>query len=123
LHDHPFNGLSVVLAGGYFEERMTALSLPQPVIKTRFVGRFNWLPSRVFHRIAQTLPGTWTLFINAPHRKRWGFLHDMDLADDLSLPRQDVLVYTNPYSEEGLGQGAHWWRSAPKFKALFCEPG
>lgn len=108
LHDHPFHGFSVVLSGGYFEERMTALNLPAPEIKTRFVGWFNWLPARVFHRIAETLPGTWTLFVNAPHHKRWGFLYCEGTQ----------VRYKNPYDEEGLGQGAHWWESAPTFKEV-----
>lgn len=108
LHDHPFHGLSVVMSGGYTEERMTLLSMPEPLFRVRKVRFFNWIPARVFHRIASTQPGTWTLFLNSPHFKRWGFLTPVDGS----------VVYLNPYNEEGVGGGSHWWETMPAFGEL-----
>lgn len=108
LHDHPFGAFSVVLSGGYSEERMVALDMPAPKFRVRRVRWFNWIPAQVFHRIAETDRGTWTLFINAPHRKRWGFLQ----------AHPEGVLYTNPFDDTGLGGGAHWWKTAPAFSAL-----
>lgn len=112
MHDHPFHGVSLVLCGAYIEERMTALSLPEPQYRLRTVRFFNWLPSKTFHRIARTMGGTWTLFINAPHHKQWGFLKP------LSAEGRHGVLYVNPYDETGLGQGSHWWTTAKTFSQL-----
>lgn len=113
LHDHPFHGLALVLSGGYTEERMRVLDLPEPVVRLRRVRGLNWLPARTFHRIARVLPGTWTLFINTPHRKRWGFLIPM------ALDVGEGLVYTNP-ADVAHGHGTHWWSdpTVPKFSEV-----
>lgn len=109
MHDHPFHAFSVVLSGGYSEERMVTLDMPAPAFKVRQVRWLNWIPAKTFHRIASTLPGTWTLFVNSPHRKQWGFLY----------PQADGgVLYKNPFDDEGQGNGAHWWESAPRFSEL-----
>lgn len=121
LHDHPFHGFAVVLSGGYGEERLVSLDLPSPRIKVRQVRWFNWIPSHLFHRIASPKPGTWTLFINSPHHKRWGFLHAGNWhlrSHGIDRPDAPALMYANPYDETGVGQGVHWWTNAPTFKEL-----
>ena len=61
----------------------------------------NFIPRHRFHRIAAIEPGTWTLFIHAPHSKGWGFL--------FPIAALNGLVYTNPYDQSD-SSGAHWWR-------------
>lgn len=104
LHDHPFRALSLVLSGGYVEERLQALDLPRPLVCRREVRWFNCLAPSAFHRIARVRPGTWTLFIHSPHRKAWGFL--MPSSDG------DGLLYANPYDQTTQGQGSHWWKAS-----------
>lgn len=106
LHDHPFCGAALVLSGSYLEERMGVLDLPSPVVRVRRVRWLNILPARVFHRIACVRPGTWTLFINAPHFKRWGFLFPRRDADGIAL------VYANPHDQSINGAGAQWWAAS-----------
>ena len=101
LHDHPFNGLSVVLAGGYLEEVGRQWSWPDMRTVSRVRRWINFIPRHRFHRIAAIEPGTWTLFIHAPHSKGWGFL--------FPIAALNGLVYTNPYDQSD-SSGAHWWR-------------
>lgn len=73
-HDHPWRALSLVLAGGYTEDRARLNGDQPPQIRQRRVrwGNVLWLHS--LHRIAETEPDTWTLFLHGPRRKRWGFV-------------------------------------------------
>jgi hypothetical protein len=74
FHDHPWRwGVSVMLWGGYFEERLERDDRQ----RTRWVapGRLNFLRGDRFHRVA--LGGgrpAWTLFVHGPRAKQWGFL-------------------------------------------------
>lgn len=82
LHNHPWKwAVSVVLAGGYTEERFAYPELADTdkgmsmVVKRRL--RFlsiNFLRGADYHRVAE-LHGkeTWTLFIAGPKRTSWGF--------------------------------------------------
>ncbi|MCK9468229.1 MAG: hypothetical protein M0Q49_02325 [Porticoccaceae bacterium] len=108
LHDHPFDGLSLVLTGGYLEERLAGLDWPALSTTTRRVRWCNWISARSFHRIAAPRPNTWTLFLHGPKRKGWGFLECMD----------DAVVYLNPYGNVG---DEPWWESAPTYGELLAR--
>jgi hypothetical protein len=94
LHNHPWEwGLSLVLAGGYVEERardphvwesvpnvisMIDQSQPVEIIK-RVVkpGTLNFIRKSDFHRtdLRDEKRGAWTLFFTGPRRSDWGFLN------------------------------------------------
>lgn len=74
LHDHPWAwGLSLVLSGGYSEERR------QPdgtVARTeKRPGSLNLIRGTDFHRVdlLDERRGAWTLFLVGPRTKDWGF--------------------------------------------------
>lgn len=79
LHDHPWCGTSIILAGGYTEERLYQHadgSYTEVVKKTYRPGDTNIIGPGVFHRatlLDETL-GAWTLFFTTVRTKQWGFL-------------------------------------------------
>jgi len=85
LHDHPFDGISLVLVGGYVEERLVGEPLPLPlhgadregrlVVRKLSPGSVNVIRTSTFHRV-EIPPGAvcWTLFVTGPIRRSWGFL-------------------------------------------------
>lgn len=83
LHSHPWDyAVSLVLAGGYTEERFpeTCSVCDNPkdgkhrVRRVIRPGRLNILRGEAFHRVSE-LHGreTWTLFFVGPKRASWGF--------------------------------------------------
>ncbi len=69
LHDHPWNARSIILVGGYAEEReggVMYVRTPGSTVRLRFSE---------FHRIAEIdrTHGAVTLFITGRYRGRWGF--------------------------------------------------
>lgn len=67
-HDHPWSFFSLVLRGGYLEERHT----PEG-IEHRWVRWWNAVHATDVHRIVAVLPGTLTLVISGPKVRSWGF--------------------------------------------------
>lgn len=82
VHDHPWHfALSLILCGGYREERMTRLCIDKgwvSVFKHLKPWRLNVIRGVDFHRIRETKPETWSLFIHRPTVKPWGFLKKTD---------------------------------------------
>ncbi|MCU1279844.1 MAG: hypothetical protein JWM53_3390 [bacterium] len=74
LHDHPWRwGVSLMLSGGYFEERLDGAGRR----RTRWVapGRLNVVRGDRFHRVAlRAGRPAWTLFLHGPRARPWGFL-------------------------------------------------
>ena len=74
FHDHPWSwGISLVLRGGYIEERRE----PDGRVAKRLLrpGRLNWLRPGMFHRVElRDRRPAWTLFVHGPKVTRWGFL-------------------------------------------------
>lgn len=79
LHSHPWRfAISLILSGGYCEERKTDRPWP---INTRFTvfepGMISLISSNTFHRVdllkTRNVEETWTLFIVGPKFKGWGF--------------------------------------------------
>lgn len=76
LHDHPWDNMSVILAGGYDELLQKAPDLDGPQSKlARNKGDVVFRQAEEAHRLF--LPSgtayTLTLFSTGPHRRSWGF--------------------------------------------------
>lgn len=87
LHNHPWSwAKSIVLTGGYFEERLTGrklicdCGLPRcrdvykHLTETKLVTRFNALTDKDYHRVKEVAKDTFTLFISGPRTQDWGFM-------------------------------------------------
>lgn len=94
LHNHPWeDSLSLILVGGYREERVTASFGPNPlmgesaktacqpvesdeIVMTRLVRPFsiNRITADDFHRVSLIGNDAWTIFITGEKKQSWGFL-------------------------------------------------
>ena len=80
LHDHPWRWcFTLILAGGYTEDRLVNFDPAQPVglnlkLKRLRPGHITWLKPTTFHTVSQVSPDTWTLCVHGKKCKRWGFL-------------------------------------------------
>lgn len=75
LHDHPWAwAWSLILRGGYVEERPWAADAEGWPWRRLVPGDTNLLRSHNYHRIVTVEPNTWTLFVTGPRTKSWGFL-------------------------------------------------
>lgn len=72
LHDHPVSFLSLVLRGGYEEERASAHPGESAIYDHKW---FNYITAdqRDTHRITHVEPGTVTLCFMGPKTREWGF--------------------------------------------------
>jgi len=72
LHNHPWAwAWSLILAGGYDEERIVG---PGIVTRRYVAGDVNRLDQSDRHRISDVAPGTWSLFVTGPRvRDAWTF--------------------------------------------------
>ena len=74
LHNHPWKwSVSVILKGGYVEERRVGLRIIRKVLRP---GRINIIRADDYHRVDLLQPkrGAWSLFIAGPRTgKSWGF--------------------------------------------------
>ncbi len=80
LHNHPYEGTSYILKGGYWEERFykNEDGTFSPVTRTFYApGDTNVLPLNAFHRTDLNDEGEecWTLFITGDRVKSWGFIN------------------------------------------------
>jgi hypothetical protein len=72
LHNHPWGwSLSLVLAGGYIEERRQRDG--SVTRRTLRPGHFNWIRGEDFHRVDLIESDAWTLFLAGPKLSGWGF--------------------------------------------------
>lgn len=67
LHDHPFDFVSIILKGRYYEEMPNA-------IKLRLPGCIIYHKAADAHRLVLNGGPTWTLFLRGPKYRAWGFL-------------------------------------------------
>ena len=121
VHDHPWNGTAICLAGGYLEERVRYLSPEGGWISQErhiFPGRINRIRASDFHRILATKPDTWTLFITGPlvlrgcgRPKGWGFLRKIPPRPYcVGQERFPSVLYYQPF---GMTHDRRWWEGAP----------
>lgn len=68
FHDHPWDFVSIVLAGGYVEERGWPLR-----VERRGRGSVAYRRAEDLHRIASVIVPTWTLVLCGRRRREWGF--------------------------------------------------
>lgn len=81
MHDHPWTFLSVVVSGGYTEERPTRFHKPiwlgdnteSRNSSRRSVGSIALRHATDRHVISSVDPETWTVFVYGPLRQWWGF--------------------------------------------------
>jgi hypothetical protein len=80
LHNHPWGGHSLILAGGYREERRWSVDRVNGIeyeiqTTTHRPGDFVDLMPNTFHRIEllDVEAGCWTLFHTGPYCQSWGF--------------------------------------------------
>jgi hypothetical protein len=78
LHNHPWRGVSIVLAGGYRELlRRTIYGASREIIRRRNAGAVGFIDYHHTHRIASVSPNTWTLMLIGKTRKpTWSFIDD-----------------------------------------------
>jgi hypothetical protein len=85
LHNHPWTGTSLILQGGYVEERCTDIGTPSvPGVYTEVTervclpGTVNHIGLHDFHRatLLDLRRGCWTLFVTGPRVNAWGFLDE-----------------------------------------------
>jgi hypothetical protein len=72
LHNHPWRwAVSIVLVGGYIEERRGK----NDVVRVRIVRpwRINFIRAEDFHRVDLIEQDAWTLFFVGPKFTGWGF--------------------------------------------------
>ncbi len=88
LHNHPWTGLSLILFGGYYEQRakiyktvkldngMTFCVHGPRELRTLRPGCFNFIGLADAHRaeLRDEKRGAWTLFLTGKRVKDWGFL-------------------------------------------------
>ncbi len=79
LHNHPWCGESLILSGGYREERreVMAVSGGRDVYcvteRVYLPGDVNVLQPDTFHRVDLLTDGCWTLFLVGARVQSWGF--------------------------------------------------
>lgn len=73
LHNHPFIGFSIILVGGYTEERRRYDDTIET--KTYLPGSINYLNKQDFHRVDLLQSDGWSLFFTGPRsdNRSWGF--------------------------------------------------
>jgi hypothetical protein len=72
LHTHPWNAVSLILKGGYWEERPSENG---GITIWRGPGSLVRLSHKDVHRIVKVADGgAWTLFMTGKYRHTWGFL-------------------------------------------------
>lgn len=71
LHDHPFSFVSIVLRGGYVEDRLDPMTF---TVSGHVVRRVNVVRKHDAHTITRLLRNpTWTLLLVGKHHRTWGF--------------------------------------------------
>jgi hypothetical protein len=71
LHNHPWRwAISLVLAGGYSEERLVGETVVTRVIRP---GTLNFIGRDDFHRVDMLDGEAWTLFLVGQKTSSWGF--------------------------------------------------
>lgn len=108
LHDHPWSFLSIVLTGGYIEERADTRNAPKIAAFDRaqrgiIVGRRRG-SARVMrldecHRITRLdAPRVWTLVLHGPRRRSWGFyladgyMGEQEYDETVRVERRDLVA-------------------------------
>jgi len=74
MHDHPWDARTIILRGGYWEDRLIEGTIPKVHAYKRQVGDTATLKFGEFHNIVDVSEGgVWTMFITFKYRGTWGF--------------------------------------------------
>lgn len=73
LHNHPYPCFSVILAGGYAEERAGSTHSGWNNVRWVSPGQLNVIGTEVFHRLIVPREGSWSLFFSGRKVQKWGF--------------------------------------------------
>lgn len=108
LHDHPWWFVSIVLKGGYIEERADTRNAPAIAAfdgeqRGIIIGRRRWSARAMrldeCHRITRLdAPHVWTLVIHGPRRRRWGFyladgyMGEQEYDETVRVERRDLVA-------------------------------
>lgn len=85
LHDHPWYGFSLIVKGGYVEERAIdtgwrrkdgGIVLSPTQRRIYKPGMWNLIGKKDFHRVEllNEIDGAWSLFFAGPRNRAWGFV-------------------------------------------------
>lgn len=86
FHTHAFNGLVVLLKGGYYEE----VEIHPGVFITKWIGPgIRYIPRDYKHRLLRSLTNTWSLLLAGPWNSTWIEESD-DYVRTLSWGRKEV---------------------------------
>ncbi|MGH8082533.1 MAG: hypothetical protein ACREP7_18300 [Lysobacter sp.] len=124
FHDHPWAFFSLILRGGYYEERpYTGPIIPPKPVDLRvektsgqeYTRSVYYAPRLLFRRARQwhrlRLPGelaqcgTWTLVLTLPKSQEWGFLFNGMKIDRHSYGRVRKLAAASAVSRRANGHG------------------
>lgn len=87
LHNHPWQwAASLILSGGYCEERRTDHGV-DPIVFSP--GMVNLIGPNTFHRVDLLTGDAWTLFIAGPVVQSWGF---WDRASEAFTPWREFIA-------------------------------
>lgn len=78
-HNHPFKwSVSLILSGGYVEERVCFLPDGRRYSRIRHLrpGMVNFIRANDYHRVHLVREDAWTLFLVGPKTQGWGFLEE-----------------------------------------------
>jgi hypothetical protein len=88
-HNHPLWALSLILRGGYREERL----MRDGTVRVRDYGpgSLNLIMPRTFHRVDLIDGEAWTLIVSGPvHEEGWGFI---DPETSAYIPHEDFRTW------------------------------
>ena len=106
LHDHPWNrAVSLVLSGGYDEQRSSDGDPDLIRVRTVRPFRLNFLRGDDFHRVVlRDGRAAWTFFVHGPRTKGWGFMRGGR--------------FRPMAGSAGEFRHRDWWKEAQKGKAM-----
>ncbi len=123
-HNHPWNSLSFVLAGGYEEHRLC--SGLDVAVKIR-PFHFNRITVERFHKVKLLEREAWSIFWRAGTSHRWGFMTPAEGSFTLTLPDNNLpaaepvqLWVYSPAREETDEPG--FWKTMPRGRDAGREP-
>lgn len=75
LHNHPWSGVSIILTGGYSEERLVGPAKEMQITRTKYgPGDVNVIGKDDYHRVDLLEADCWTLFVTGQKEQSWGFV-------------------------------------------------
>lgn len=90
MHDHPWDFISFILRGGYYEDSIQAFWQTKDTIdkieyESIVVCALEYIKrqANIFHKITLIKP-TWTLVFTGPRKRTWGYFVDHKWIDNIT---------------------------------------